>query len=179
LKYINFTFSLFFISAISSCSTTEHEKLVELDKIPDYFNTIQADNSTTFSYPSEMLTTENLKYESKFQFSDLINVQYVVLQEDNNEEGMDLKSFSIDKLEELQQKMIEPSSNKLTAFELKKINGYETVFEADTYGWSSKLVYWISVVELKHKFITTIAWTTIDRIKKFQKDAALMVKSFR
>jgi len=178
LNYINFIFPLICLFAISSCSTTASEKLVELEKIPAHFKTIPVDNSTTFSYPAEMLATENLRYESKFQFSDLINVQYAVLQEDDKGE-MDLKSFSIDKLEELQQKMIEPSSIKLKAFTLKEINGYEIEFEADAYGWPSRLEYWISVVELKHKFITTIAWTTIDRKAKFQKDAGLMVKSFR
>ena len=179
LRYINFTFPLFFLLVISSCSTAESEKPVELEKIPAHFTTIPVDNSTTFSYPSEMLETENLKYESKIQYSDLINVQYAVLQEDSKEEELDLKSFSIDKLEKLQQKMVEPSSNKLTAFALKEISGYETEFEADGYGWPSKLVYWISVVELKHKFITTIAWTTIDRKERYEKKAMLIVKSFR
>ena len=179
LKYINFTFSLILLLVISSCSTAEFEKPVELEKIPAHFTTIQVDNSTTFSYPAEMLATENLKYESKFQFSDLINVQYTVLQEDSKEGEIDLKLFSTGKLEELQQKMVEPSSNKLTAFTLKEINGYEAEFEADVYGWPSRLVYWISIVELKGKFITTIAWTTADRKEKFEKEALLITRSFR
>lgn len=175
LKYLIFSLTLLLIN--SGCSTTDSENTIELEKIPSHFVSLQIDNSTTFSYPSELLLTDILRYESKFQFSDLINVQYVVVQEDKKEGS--LKAFALEKLEQLQQKMVNPSSDKLNVLELKDINGFETQFQADTYGWPSTLAYWVSIVELKHKFITTIAWTTIDRKEKFEKEAKLIVKSFR
>ena len=177
MKYLIFIFPLTLIRITSGCSTTESEKKVELEEIPVHFTSLEIDNSTTFFYPAELVLTDILRYESKFQFSDLINAQYVVVQEDDKEGS--LKSFAFEKLVKLQQKMVEPSTNNLNVFQLKEINGFETQFEADTYGWPSKLVYWVSIVELKHRFITTIAWTTIDRKEKFQKDAELIVKSFR
>jgi hypothetical protein len=177
LKYLLFIFSLILFLASSGCSSTESEKTIELQKIPSHFTTLQIDNSTTFSYPSELVLTDILRYDSKFQFSDLINVQYVVVQEDNK--GESLKLFAHKKLEQLQQKMVEPSFDKLNEFQLEEINGFETQFQAKTYGWPIKLEYWISIVELKHKFITTIVWTSTDRKETFKNDAELIINSFR
>ena len=101
----------------------------------------------------------------------------MVVQEDDKSNTLNL--FAADKLEKIQRKMEELSSNKLTSFKLQDIKGVETKFESKVYGWPSKLFFWISVVELKNKFVTTITWTTIDRKDKFQKDAELIIKSFR
>ena len=178
MKYFSsFFLIVIFLLGISSCSNLESEEPKELEEIPEHFVSLNLDKATSFSYPKEMIATENLRFESKFQFSDLINVQYVVVQENDKEN--ELKYFAKEKLSDILRKMEGPNSNKLTAFQLSDINGFETNFETDMYGWPQKLVYWISIVELKNKFITTITWTTIDRRELFKEDAELIIKSFR
>lgn len=177
MKYFQFAFSILLLVLLSACANPEIEKEIKLPEIPTHFSSILLDDSITFSYPKELLPVENLKLHGDFQFADLINVQYTVLQFDDTEKS--LKAFANEKIIALQNRMVEPSSNELVAFQLKKINGYESQFDADLYGWPSRLHFWISIVELNSKYVTTIAWTTKDRIKEFEEAAEMIVKSFR
>jgi len=167
---------------LSACNSSEKKEIViELTPIPNHFKTIEIDSLVTFSCPKEMHQVENLKLLGDYQFADLINVQYAVIQLDLKEsiDELDLKQFTSAKLGELQLKMVDPVSSKLETFSLKEIKGYSTEFDTDVFGWPRKLHYWISVVELDDKFVTTITWTTEDRIKDFKGDAEMIVKSFR
>lgn len=170
------------LKAFSACNSSEEKELVaELTTIPNHFKTIEIDSLTTFSYPKGMLQVDHLKLNGDYQFADLINVQYAVVQIDLKEtnDELDLKLFSNIKLSELQLKMVDPVSSKLEQFSLNNIKGYSTEIDAKVYGWPSKLHYWISIVELDDKYVTTITWTTDNRIKEFKEDAEMIVKSFR
>lgn len=175
-----FQYFLYFIFAgfiFSACNSNQEKETIELVEIPSHFKTIEIDSLVTFACPKEMPQAENLKLQGDYQFADLINVQYVVVQIASKE--LDLKSYSTAKLDELQLKMVDPTSSKLEPFSLNEIQGYSTEIDAKVYGWPSKLHYWISVVELDDNFVTTIAWTTEDRIKDFKEDAEIIIKSFR
>ena len=166
---------------LSSCNSSVQEAKAELPSIPSNFKTIKIDSLTTFACPKDLLQVENLKLLGDYQFADLINVQYLVVQIDLKESigQLDLESLFDTKLRELKLKMTDPSSNKLDQFSLNEIKGYSIEIEADVYGWPAKLHYWISMIELKDKLVTSITWTTEDRAKAFEKDAEMIVKSFR
>lgn len=148
-------------------------------KIPDHFKTIFIDSTVTFACPKEMLQVENLKLSGDFQFSNLIDVQYAVVQIDLKTEELNLKEFTEIKLDDLKRKMVDPTLSELETFSLDKIKGYSCDIDTDVYGWPDKLHYWISTIELEDKFVTTITWTTEDRIKDFKKDAEMITRSFR
>lgn len=165
---------------MSACnSSVEKETEIELPQIPDHYKTISIDSIVTFACPNEMLQVENLKLSGDYQFSNLIDVRYAVLQIDIKEEVLNLKEFTEVKLDDLKRKMVDPTLSELETFTLDKIKGCSTEIESDVYGWPNKLYYWISIVELEDKFVTVIVWTTVERVKDFEKDAETITRSFR
>lgn len=165
---------------MSACNSgVEKDKEIDLPKIPNNFRTISIDSNVTFACPKEMLQVENLKLSGDFQFSNLIDVQYAVVQVASKSEESSLKEFTEIKLEDLKRKMVDPTLNELQTFYLDKIKGYSTEIKTDVYGWPDRLHYWISIIELEDKFVTTVVWTTIERTKEFEMDAEMIVRSFR
>lgn len=160
-------------------SSAEKNQEIELAQIPESYKIISIDSIVTFACPKEMLQVENLKLPGDFQFSNLIDVQYAVVQIDLKSEELKLKEYTYAKLDDLKRKMVDPILSELEIFSLDEIKGYSTEIETDVYGWPDKLHYWISTVELEDKFVTAIVWTTLDRIKGFEKDAEMISKSFR
>lgn len=180
MKFYRITFLFFIAFILTACnSSLDKETEIELPKIPDHFKTISIDSIVTFACPNEMLQVENLKLSGDYQFSNLIDVQYAVVQVDLKTEELNLKEFTEIKLDDLKRKMIDPNLNELEAFSLDKIKGYFTEIETDVYGWPDKLHYWISTVELEDKFVTVIVWTIVERVKDFGKDAEIITRSFR
>lgn len=177
---INLYLFIFSLTILFGCaSDTDKELEVELPKIPHDFKIIPIGSNVTFACPKDMLQVENLKLTGDYQFSNLMDVQYAVLQIDSISKGVNLKEFSENKLLDLERKMVDPEIQGTKSFAIGEINGYATEIEADVYGWPSKLHYWITTVELKNKMVTVIAWTTLDRMKEFEKDAELITSSFR
>lgn len=173
-----FSLTVLFFTACNSHNVKESEEHIQ---IPNNFKTLEIDSLTIFACPKEMLQVENLRLAGDFQFADLINVRYAVVQIDPKESNnqTDLKSFFSAKLDDLTLKMVGPVSNEAEQFSINDIKGYSKEIDANVYGWPRKLHYWISVVELKDKFVTNIVWTTEDKVKDFEMDAEVIVKSFR
>lgn len=165
-----------------SAGINQEQKAEELI-IPDHFRTIQLDSNYVVSIPNEFHEVRNLNFSSSFQFSNLIEAQYIVIQEEEKSgsefENHTLNQYADKKLENLQRKMRNQSISEEMTFNHGTISGVKTYIEADVYGWPTPVCYWISIVELEEKFVSTIAWTLIDRKNDFEKDAEMIVQSVR
>ena len=161
----------------------DQEQKVEELIIPDYFRSIQLDSSYIFSIPNEFHEVSNLNFSSSFQFSKLIEAQYIVIQEEEKSgsefENLTLNQYADKKLEDLQRKMRNQSISKEMEFRYGTVSGVKTHIEADVYGWPTRICYWISCIELEEKFVSTIVWTFLDRKSDFAEDAELIVQSVR
>jgi len=161
----------------------EREQKAEELIVPDHFITIQLDSSYVISIPNEFHEVSNLNFSSSFQFSNLIEAQYIVIQEEEKSgsefEDLTLNQYADKKLEDLQRKMRNISNAEEMAFNYGTVSGVKTRIEADVYGWPTRICYWISVVELEEKFVSTIAWTLVDRKSDFEADAEVIVQSVR
>lgn len=159
------------------------EQKVEELIIPDHFRTIQLDSNYIFSIPNGFHEVSNLNFSSSFQFSNLIEAQYIVVQEEDKDgsefENLTLNQYADKKLEDLQRKLRNISNAEEMAFNYGTVSGVKTRIEADVYGWPTRVCYWISIIELEDKFVSTIAWTVLDRKNDFEKDAEVIVQSLR
>ena len=159
------------------------EQKVEELIIPDHFRTIQLDSNYIVSIPNDFHEVSNLNFSSSLQFSNLIEAQYIVIQEEekigSEFESLTLNQYADKKLEDLQRKMRNISNSEEIAFKFSTLSGVKTHIEADVYGWPTRICYWVSIVELEDKFVSTIAWTLLDRKNDFEKDAEVIVQSVR
>ena len=151
--------------------------------IPDHFRTIQLDSNYILSIPKEFHEVNNLNFSSSFQFASLIEVQYIVIQEEEKGGGefedLTLNEYADKKLDDLQRKMRDVVRSDAVAFKFNDVSGVKTNIEADVYGWPTRICYWIGIVELEEKFVSTIAWTLVDRKNDFEADAEVIVQSVR
>lgn len=165
-----------------SAGINQEQKAEELI-IPDCFGTIQLDSGYIFSIPNEFHEVSNLNFLSSFQFSNLVEAQYIVIQEEEKSgsefENHTLNQYADKKLEDLQRKMRNQSISEEIAFNYGTVSGVKTHIEADVYGWPTRICYWVSIVELEEKFVSTIAWTLLDRKSDFADDAEVIVQSVR